>query len=119
MGSPRITRGNLFGDFQSISGTRIKYLPLRLLLPKFVSEVAAMYHELQKQGTRTDATPCHTAMQRRRQSEQVEQRCLVGMGRNCDPPCPGFAQRNRDLIRQTIMRKAEQGVNGAGPGCKA
>src|SRR5438309_1506343 len=41
-----------FRNFKSKSGTRIIYLLVPLLLPKFVSEGAAMYHELRKRGTR-------------------------------------------------------------------
>src|SRR6266702_3943273 len=40
-----------FRNFKSKSGTRIIYLLVPLLLPKFVSEGAAMYHELRKRGT--------------------------------------------------------------------
>src|SRR5881628_2332819 len=39
-------------NFKSKSGTRIICLLVPLLLPKFVSEGAAMYHELRKRGTR-------------------------------------------------------------------
>src|SRR6266851_4520047 len=41
-----------FRNFKSKSGTRIICLLVPLLLPKFVSEGAAMYHELRKRGTR-------------------------------------------------------------------
>src|SRR5256885_6924301 len=41
-----------FRNFKSKSGTRIICLLVPLLLPKFVSEDAAMYHELRKRGTR-------------------------------------------------------------------
>src|SRR5438128_9216327 len=40
-----------FRNFKSKSGTRIICLLVPLLLPKFVSEGAAMYHELRKRGT--------------------------------------------------------------------
>src|SRR2546422_9913481 len=40
-----------FRNFKSKSGTRIINLLVPLLLPKFVSEGAAMYHELRKRGT--------------------------------------------------------------------
>src|SRR5437870_3699544 len=40
-----------FRNFKSKSGTRIICLLVPLLLPKFVSEDAAMYHELRKRGT--------------------------------------------------------------------
>src|SRR3989442_9230107 len=40
-----------FRNFKSKSGTRIVNLLVPLLLPKFVSEGAAMYHELRKRGT--------------------------------------------------------------------
>src|SRR2546430_4947632 len=40
-----------FRNFKSKSGARIIYLLVPLLLPKFVSEGAAMYHELRKRGT--------------------------------------------------------------------
>src|SRR5438128_799043 len=39
-----------FRNFKSKSGTRIICLLVPLLLPKFVSEGAAMYHELRKRG---------------------------------------------------------------------
>src|SRR6266436_3624391 len=42
-----------FRNFKSKSGTRIINLLVPLLLPKFVSEGAAMYHELRKRGTST------------------------------------------------------------------
>src|SRR2546430_10316718 len=38
-------------NFKSKSGTRIICLLVPFLLPKFVSEGAAMYHELRKRGT--------------------------------------------------------------------
>src|SRR6266496_2228506 len=41
-----------FRNFKSKSGTRIICLLVPLLLPKFVSEGAPMYHELRKRGTR-------------------------------------------------------------------
>src|SRR2546428_13213182 len=47
-------RQTLFRNFKSKSGTRIICLLVPLLLPKFVSEGAAMYHELRKRGTRAD-----------------------------------------------------------------
>src|SRR5256885_17203878 len=40
-----------FRNFKSKRGTRIICLLVPLLLPKFVSESAAMYHELRKRGT--------------------------------------------------------------------
>src|SRR5207244_7012782 len=40
-----------FRNLKSKSGTRIICLLVPLLLPKFVSEGAAMYHELRKRGT--------------------------------------------------------------------
>src|SRR2546430_17517335 len=40
-----------FRNFKSKSGTRIICLLVPLLLPKFVSEGAAMHHELRKRGT--------------------------------------------------------------------
>jgi Flp pilus assembly protein TadG len=40
-----------FRNFKSKSGTRSICLLVPLLLPKFVSEGAAMYHELRKRGT--------------------------------------------------------------------
>src|SRR5881628_3310641 len=40
-------------NFKSKSGTRIICLLVPLLLPKFVSGGAAMYHELRKRGTST------------------------------------------------------------------
>src|SRR5881397_895735 len=43
-----------FRNFKSKSGTRIICLLVPLLLPKFVSEGAAMYHELRKRGTSPD-----------------------------------------------------------------
>src|SRR2546426_6108454 len=45
-------------NFKSKSGTRIIYLLVPLLLPKFVCEGAAMYHELRKRGT------CHVLAHR-------------------------------------------------------
>src|SRR5438132_3722286 len=44
-----------FRNFKSKSGTRIICLLVPLLLPKFVSEGAAMYHELRKRGTSASA----------------------------------------------------------------
>src|SRR5258706_15450466 len=41
-----------FRDFKSISGTGSKLLASAPLLPKFVPEGAAMYHELRKRGAR-------------------------------------------------------------------
>jgi hypothetical protein len=38
-------------NFKSKSGTGIKYLPVPLLFPKFVSVPAAKLHELRKRGT--------------------------------------------------------------------
>ena len=46
-------RQSHFRNFKSKSGTRIICLLVPPLLPKFVSEGAAMYHELRKRGTRT------------------------------------------------------------------
>src|SRR3989441_4043625 len=43
-----------FRNFKSKSGTRIICLLVPLLLPKFVSEGAAMCHELRKRGTSAD-----------------------------------------------------------------
>src|SRR2546427_13186861 len=48
-----------FRNFKSKSGTRIICLLVPLLLPKFVSEGAAMYHELRKRGTRSVQRHCH------------------------------------------------------------
>src|SRR5712691_2594830 len=57
-------RQTQFRNFKSKSGTRIICLLVPLLLPKFVSEGAAMYHELRKRGTSVPipkfAIPCGT-----------------------------------------------------------
>jgi hypothetical protein len=44
------------GDFKSISGTIIMGLLVPSDFPKFVSEVAAMSHELRKGGTNLEIT---------------------------------------------------------------
>jgi hypothetical protein len=44
---------NSVRNFKSNSGTRVINLLVPLLLPKFVSVVAAMGHELRKRGTGT------------------------------------------------------------------
>src|SRR5207237_5203169 len=44
-----------FRNFKSKSGTRIICLLVPLLLPKFVSDGAEMYHELRKRGTSASA----------------------------------------------------------------
>src|SRR6266436_812160 len=46
------SRRGSFRNFKSKSGTRIIKLLVPPLLPKFVSEGAAVYHELRKRGTR-------------------------------------------------------------------
>src|SRR5437899_6954874 len=51
-----------FRNFKSKSGTRIICLLVPLLLPKFVSEGAAMYHELRKRGTRTGVSAILAAL---------------------------------------------------------
>jgi hypothetical protein len=43
-------------NFKSKSGTRIIELLVPFLFPKFVQEVAAMNHELRKQGTSGEST---------------------------------------------------------------
>jgi hypothetical protein len=43
------------GDFKSISGTGIKYLLVPFWFSKFVSELAALDHELRKPGTKPTA----------------------------------------------------------------
>src|SRR5262249_4062233 len=46
----RIVCRKLVRNFKSTSGTKFKYLLVPLLFPKFVSEGAAMYHELRKRA---------------------------------------------------------------------
>src|SRR6266508_4295472 len=55
-----------FRNFKSKSGTRIICLLVPLLLPKFVSEGAAMYHELRKRGTSQRASLCDVILFRSR-----------------------------------------------------
>src|SRR5438128_11741386 len=55
-------RQSHFRNFKSKSGTRIICLLVPLLLPKFVSEGAAMYHELRKRGTRACSAHVESAV---------------------------------------------------------
>ncbi len=43
-------------DFKSTSGTRIIQLLVPFVFSKFVSEVAALYHELRKEGTSPESS---------------------------------------------------------------
>jgi hypothetical protein len=53
-------------DFKSISGTRIIKLPVPFFFSKFVSEVAATYDELRKEGTgAADLKSMHHLLQTR------------------------------------------------------
>src|SRR2546421_11201002 len=60
-----------FRNFKSKSGTRIICLLVPLLLPKFVSEGAAMYHELRKRGTSWPGPGAVERSARRRRQRSV------------------------------------------------